>query len=87
MQTIESAICFSTVLLVLTIFIVYPLELWQKSLEVGKTIVQELDYQMENDSPIASRRFGNHYSNDTCPELINTAIAGIIDSIEIARGE
>lgn len=87
MQTIETAICFSTVLIVLTIFIVYPLDLWHKTLEGGKIIVQELDFHFENESAVSTKRFGNHYANDTCPELINTALAGLIDSIEIARGD
>lgn len=84
MSTLESTICFSLVIIILSAFIVFPFDLWNKTLDKAIVIRDELIFHLENDAPVSTKSMDNYYSNDTCPELINTAIFGIIDSINIA---
>lgn len=85
-STIETSICFSLVLLILTVFIVFPMDTWHKCIDIGVNGVNELKFHLENDNVVSTKRIASYDSKDTCPELINTAIFGIIDSISIAKG-
>lgn len=83
-STIETSVCFSLILLILTIFIIQPIYIWDDSLKGGINIRDELVFHMKNDKPVSTKLIDDYYSTDTCPETINTALAGIADAISIA---
>ena len=84
-STIESAICFSLVLSILTIFIVFPVETWNTCGDIAVDLYEELSFHMDNSNPVSVKDFDDFYSTDTSPEVMNTAIAGILDSVNIAK--
>lgn len=84
-STIESAMCFSLVLLLLTVFIVYPVDTWKKCIGIAMDNYEELTFHIENSEAVSSKNIDGYESTDTCPELVNTAISGIIDSVNIIK--
>ncbi|MCQ2466085.1 MAG: hypothetical protein MJ166_01015 [Clostridia bacterium] len=83
-SSIETSICFALVILILTMFVVFPVDIWKECLDIGKNNIEELSFHMDNEYPVNLKEINDHYSTDTSPELINTAITGIIDAIHIA---
>lgn len=84
-SSVESAICFSLVFSILTMFIVFPVDTWSKCIDIALDSYEELSFHMDNSSPVSVKEFDEFYSTDTSPELINTAIAGILDSVIMVK--
>ncbi|MCR5618134.1 MAG: hypothetical protein K6F83_07600 [Clostridiales bacterium] len=82
-SSIEAAICFSLILLLLTIFIVYPNKLRSECVRQAGTAVKEIEFRKKSEKVIDTRNIGGVDTVDTSPEQLNTMLNGIIDSIRI----
>ena len=82
-SSIEAAICFSLILLLLTIFIVYPNKLRSECVRQAATAVKEIEFRKKSEKVIDTRNIGGVDTVDTSPEQLNTMLNGIIDSIRI----
>ena len=85
-STLEAAITFSLVIVILTMFVVLPADIWEQSLQYAKEARAEIDFHIHNESPVSSKEIGSHQSVDCSGEQINTMVTGIIDSLRIMRG-
>ncbi|MBO7426100.1 MAG: hypothetical protein J6U23_10505 [Clostridiales bacterium] len=85
-STLEASICFSLIILVLAVFIVYPNEIRHNSVLQAKTAVSEMRFRLRSEKPVEVREIDGHMVADTSPEQINTMICGIIDCIKIGGG-
>ncbi|MBO7449654.1 MAG: hypothetical protein J6U54_04725 [Clostridiales bacterium] len=83
-STLESAICFSLIILLLAVFISAPALIWKDSLDRGNNGVSEMRYHMKNEHLIYEYELDGYDTCDTSPELLNTMLNGIIDTIKIA---
>jgi len=82
-SSIEAAICFSLILLLLTVFIVYPNKLRSECVHQAGTAVKEIEFRKKSEKVIDTRNIGGVDTVDTSPEQLNTMLNGIIDSIRI----
>ena len=85
-STLEAAICFSLIIIFLGIFIVYPSRLWEGCQDQGVTAVEEFKFRLKSDELTESKEIEGHIVYASSPELLNTMLNGIIDSIKIAGG-
>ena len=83
-SSLETAIAVSLILTVLAIFAVSPIKIWDTSLENGINARDEIKFHMNNLKPCRSKEINGHSSNDMSPEVINTVISGMIDTVKIA---
>ena len=82
-SSIEAAICFSLILLLLTVFIVYPNKLRSECVLQAGTAVKEIEFRKKSEKVIDIRNIGGVDTVDTSPEQLNTMLNGIIDSSRI----
>ncbi len=85
-STLEAAICFSLVIIILGIFIVYPSRLWEGCQQQGITAVEEFSFRLRSDELTESKNIEGHIVYASSPEKMNTMLNGIIDSVKIAGG-
>ena len=83
-STLEAAISFSLIILILGLFIAYPSRLWESCQDQGITAVDEFEFRMRSDELTESKKIGGHIVYASSPELLNTMLNGVIDSIKIA---
>ena len=83
-SSLETAIAVTLVITVLAIFAVSPIKIWDVSLENGVSARDEIVFHMNNLKPCRSKEIHGHDSNDMSPEVINTVISGMIDTVKIA---
>ena len=83
-STLESAICFSLVLLILTMMIIFPASIWKDSRSRGIDARTEIRFHLNNRKPRSVKEMDGYESTDMSPEVINTMISGLTDAVKIA---
>ena len=86
MSTLESAICISLILVLLTFMITGPEAIALDSFECAKAGGNELFYMEQDREVLYKNSVGDAVSYDTSPEKLCTYLTGISDNFRLIYG-
>lgn len=86
MSTLESAICFSLIILLLSFMITGPEAIALESFDVAKDGGNELFYMEADDEVISKNTVRGVICYDTSPEKLCTYLTGLSDNFKLVYG-
>ncbi len=85
--SIEYAIVFSLVLVMLGYLFYIPNQIVRDSEDISEYLFDEIEFHMENSRPVSDRRIASVDSQDTCPEILFTMFSGLSECYWIMTEE